>query len=153
MSSETNGISYVGATVVAVRVLERSKAGKTESESFGSKVARGNFYFRVRAVQYALNSRGGPTLEAAKSLKEDYSFFSDVDDSDLQEFLAEAVAEVKGAKQVRMPEGFEGNLQFAPYDPSTEPEDNEEDEEDFCEDDDDEDEDEDKGEGEAEGVD
>ena len=133
----SNGISRLGADVVARNLLKRSKAGKEGSESAESKINKGSYKNRVYCVRSCLNSYGGPTLAAAKAIKG--SFFTDVDDDVLEGWLTEEVEAVR--KMAVCPlvgedegEPWQGNLVFDPSQKYEECEDEEEDAEEEDED-------------------
>jgi hypothetical protein len=111
-SSEVQGISYMGAAIVAAKLLEKSKNGKKGSESAGSKIARYNFRGRIDSIFEVLNNNGGPTELAMQALKDDYSFFTDIDNATLIAWIKDTLCEFEGTNYVRMPPGFQGNLKF-----------------------------------------
>ena len=65
-----NGITTYGATILAARLLQRTKAGRVGNESFESKMARQNFSNRVEMIKLALNNFGYDMERAANTIQQ-----------------------------------------------------------------------------------
>ena len=130
---DSPGISFFGAAVVAGGLLRRSKTGQEGHESYAEKMARDNFPNRVNAVRYALNTRGGPTLAAARRIIGDGGgFFTDVPAEKLAEWLDEELMALKTG-DINLPAEAFGPLDFTAAAMAIQPDDEDEDEADESE--------------------
>ena len=145
------GINWLGAAIVTRRMLTISKAGKEDSESVASKMARQNFGARVNTVMQSMNARGGASIHAATAIRYG-GWFTDMTDEALVEAmnagLEDLAANKKGDIALKMSAVDVGDLtfpEFTPQDndgPQDDDDDDFEDFDDLGEDDDDEEEDE-----------
>ena len=107
-----NGISWIGAMLVAAILLKKSKAGQEGDESYENKITRDNFVGRAKSVKDALNRTGGDYKLAAEYLKNCCEFFTDVSDEQLSHYLEEAIKELSTIELSILPKETFGDLDF-----------------------------------------
>ena len=90
-------VNLIGAAVITLNLLKRSKAGKEGPESVSAKVNKPGFANRVSVVQYALNTSGTSAEAAQRIIAEQY--FTDVELETLGGWIEVALAEVAGANK------------------------------------------------------
>ena len=102
-------LSWFGACMLSKALLERSKAEKGGSESFGAKMARVNFPRRAEVVRNAVNSHGIDGEHAAESIQR--AFFTDVETKTLARWVRNEVKKMRTKTQYKVPVEAMGDLQ------------------------------------------